>query len=99
MAARQCLARLYQSMPQFVNYFQPSMKLRSKTRPGAKVKKTYHKPATPCERLLGHASVAVAVKEKLGAEQGPVDPLELLHCIRDAQAALAALSSGEFSNG
>jgi hypothetical protein len=99
MAAGQCLARLYQSMRLFVNYFQPSMKLRSKARQGAKVKKTYHKPATPCERLLGHASVAEAVKEKLRAEQGQLDPLELLHRIRDAQAALAALSSGEFSSG
>jgi hypothetical protein len=99
MAAGQCLARLYQSMRLFVNYFQPSMKLRSKTRQGAKVKKTYHKPVTPCERLLGHAAVAEAVKEKLRAEQAHLDPLDLLHRIRDAQAALAALSSGELSSG
>lgn len=99
MAAGQCLAQLFQSMRLFVNYFQPSMKLRTKIRNGAKVKKTYHKPATPCERLLGHSSVAEAVKEKLRAEQGMLDPLELWHRIRDAQAALAALSSGEFSSG
>ena len=74
MVAGQCLARLYQSMRLFVNYFQPSMKLRSKIREGAKVKKTYHKPATPCERLLAHASVAEAVKEKLRAEQGAAGP-------------------------
>jgi hypothetical protein len=95
VAAGQCLARLYQAVRLFVNYFQASMKLRSKTREGARVKKKYHKPATPCERLLGHASVAEAVKERLRAEQGRLDPLELLHRIRDGQAALAALSSGE----
>ena len=44
------------------------MKLLSKTRQGAKVKKVYHKPATPCERLLAHASVAEAVKEKIDGE-------------------------------
>jgi len=39
--------------------------------------------------------VAEAVKERLRAEQGRLDPLALLHRIRDSQAALAALSSGE----
>ncbi len=53
MVAGQCLAQLFQAMRLFVNYFQPSFKLKSKTREGAKVKKLYHKPATPCERLLG----------------------------------------------
>jgi hypothetical protein len=99
VAAGQCLARLYQSVRLFVNHFQPSMKLRSKTREGAKVKKKYHKPATPGERLLGHASVTEAVKEKLRAEQERLDPLELLHRIRDAQSALAALSTGELDGG
>jgi len=99
MAAGQCLARLFQSVRLFVNYFQPSMKLRVKTRVGAKVKKTYHKPATPCERLLAHASVAEAVKVGLRSEQSRLDPLELLHRIRDSQAALAALSSGELGSG
>jgi hypothetical protein len=99
IAAGQVLARLFQAVRLFVNYFQPSMKLRSKIREGAKIKKTYHKPATPCERLLGHASVAAAVKEELRSEQGRLDPLELLQRIRDAQAALAALSSGDLGGG
>jgi hypothetical protein len=100
LLAGQCLARLFQAVRLFVNYFQPSMKLRSKIRVGAKVKKTYHKPATPCERLLGHAAVEQAVKEALRSEQSRLDPLELLHRIRDSQAALAALRSGDLgSNG
>jgi hypothetical protein len=99
VAAGQCLARLYQSVRLFVNYFQPSMKLRSKTRVGAKVKKTYHKPATPCARLLAHAAVPDAVKERLRAEQSHLDPLDLLQRIRESQAALAALSSGELGSG
>jgi hypothetical protein len=95
MLAGQCLARLFRSVRLFVNYVQPSMKLLSKTRQGDKVKKVYHKPATPCERLLAHASVAEAVKEALRSEQARLDPLDLLHRIRDGQVALAALSSGE----
>jgi hypothetical protein len=99
MLAGQCLARLFQGVRLFANYFQPSMKLRSKIRVGAKVKKTYYKPATPCERLLAHSSVAEAVKERLRAEQGRLDPLDLLHRIRESQAALAALSLGELGSG
>lgn len=99
VAAGQLLARLYQSVRLFVNYFQPSMKLKSKTRKGARVKKQYHKPATPCERLLARADVPETIKERLRAEQARLDPLDLLHRIRDAQAALAALSSGELGSG
>jgi hypothetical protein len=95
----QCLAQLFQAVRLYVNYFQPSFKLRSKTREGAKVKKVYYKPATPCERLLEHPKVADAVKDQLRAERERLDPLELLHRIREAQAALAALASGELGNG
>src|SRR5262249_52860031 len=99
VVAGQCLAQLFQAVRLYVNYFQPSFKLRSKTREGAKVKKVYHQPATPCERLLAHPGVPDAVKDQLRAERGRLDPLELLHRIREGQAALAALASGELGNG
>ena len=99
LIAGQCLARIYRLIRLYVNFFQPSFKLLSKTRDGAKIKKKYHKPATPCERLMAHASVSDAAKEALRAELAPLDPAELLHQIREGQAALAALSSGDLSHG
>ena len=99
MIAGQCLAQLFQVVRLYVNHFQPSFKLRSKTRVGAKVRKVYHQPATPCERLLAHASVAEAAKEKLRCEGGRLDPLELLHRIREGQSALSALAAGESGAG
>jgi hypothetical protein len=99
LVAGQCLARLYQVVRLYVNYFQPSFKLRSKVREGAKVKKQYHPPATPWERLLAHPAVATAVKEALRAELAALDPLALLHQIREAQSALAALCWGELGHG
>jgi hypothetical protein len=99
LVAGQCLAQLYQAGRLFVNHFQPSFKLQSKSREGAKVRKRYHRPATPSERLLAHGSVSEATKEKLRAEAAQLDPLDLLHRIRAAQAALAALGAGEVSNG
>ncbi len=99
LIAGQCLARLYRMIRLYVNFFQPSFKLLSKTRDGARIRKTYHKPATPCERLMAHASVSDAAKEALRAELAPLDPAELLHEIREGQAALAALGSGDLSHG
>ena len=90
LVAGQCLAKLYQALRLFVNYFQPSFKLKSKTREGAKVKKVYHKPATPCDRLLTHASISTAVKAALRGELPRLDPLDLLHRIREGQSALVA---------
>ena len=99
LVAGQCLARLYQSVRLYVNYFQPSFKLKSKTREGAKVKKQYEKPATPCNRFLTHASASTAMKESLRVELAHLDPLDLLHRIREGQSALAALRSGDLGHG
>ena len=63
---------------------------------GAKVKQSYHPPATPCDRLLAHAGVEETVKTTLRTQR---DPVELLHRIRQGQAELAALSTGEPSEG
>jgi hypothetical protein len=55
-AAIEVLSRLYAASRLFVNFFQPSFKLREKTRVGARVIKHYHAPETPCARLLRPAS-------------------------------------------
>jgi hypothetical protein len=62
-------------------------------------KKTYYRPATPCARLLTSPSVPEAAKERLRCERDQLDPLELLHRIREAQAALAALGSDDHGGG
>jgi hypothetical protein len=58
IAAAEQLAKLYSPARLFVNAFQPCFKLAEKTRNGAQVKKRYHKPLTPCDRLLTDARVA-----------------------------------------
>lgn len=75
-----------------MNFFQPSFKLRSKTRDGAKVHKYYHRPATPCDRLLNSEHLDAEAKKQLREQKADLDPLELLHAIREIQAALAALA-------
>lgn len=57
------------------------------------MKRTYYQPATPCARLLAHPEVDVKIKEILRCQQRQIDPVELLHRVRESQAALAALVS------
>lgn len=94
IVAGQALAQLYQVVRLYVNYFQPSFKLRDRIREGSKVRRIYFAPSTPCDRLLAHPAVDEKVKEALRAERDRLDPLALLHRIRQGQSALAALSSG-----
>ncbi|SOE87732.1 Integrase core domain-containing protein [Burkholderia sp. YR290] len=91
--ARNALARLYASSRLYINFFQPSFKLKSKTRDGARVHKVYLAPATPCDRLLAHASVEPAIKEKLKAQFNSLDPVRLLQDIRTAQQTLSELAA------
>ena len=88
------LADLYASARLFVNVFQPSFKLASKDRTGARVTKKYHSPATPCRRLMAHPSTSAETKARLTALETSLDPVALLARLRDLQARLAALSDG-----
>jgi len=93
VVACQALSHLYQAARLYVNYFQPSFKLLNKTRDGFKVKRTYEPPATPCDRLLKHPAVDDQIKEKLQLQRKQLDPVKLLHRIRQGQSALSALTS------
>jgi hypothetical protein len=97
--AGQALAYLYAAVRLYVNYFQPSFKLLDKTRDGSRVAKRYDKPATPCDRLLAHPAVNTAAKEALQERRSKLDPVELLHRIRDAQSALADVASQRLAAG
>jgi hypothetical protein len=91
--ACQVLGRLHQLTRLYVNFFQPSFKLREKTREGARVRKSYFPPAMPCERLLHNDKVNEEAKRRLRQEKVALDPIRLLHAIRELQATLAALSA------
>jgi hypothetical protein len=88
------LNKLYTSARFFVNFFQPSFKLLSKIREGAKVIKKYHQPATPCERLLERTDISEECKEQLRQTLAALDPVRLLSEIREAQRVLAQLEVG-----
>ena len=65
-----------------MNAFQPCFKLAEKTRNGAQVKKRYHKPLTPCDRLLTGARVDAALRQRVAEFRADFDPVRLLADIR-----------------
>src|SRR5262252_5098684 len=88
IASAQALVRLYAAARLHTNLFQPSFKLKHKTRIGARVIKRYHAPAIPAARVLAHPAVAEESKEALRPLQAQSDPVQLITEIRAAQAEL-----------
>ena len=91
--AGQTMVHRYKAVRLHVNYFQPSFKLLEKFRDGARVIKRYSPPATPCDRLMQHDETSVVVKNELREYRAGLDPVTLLRSIREAQSAMAAMSS------
>lgn len=88
------MGKLHEIARLYVNFFQPSFKLKSKTRLGAKVSKKYEKPATPYERLLADDRVTSQRKDTLRQMFAVLDPVRLLSEIREAQRNLTQLEVG-----
>jgi hypothetical protein len=82
------MVRLYAAARLYVNFFQPSFKLKQKRREGAKVIKRYHAPATPYARALAHPQLSKAIKRRLRSTYRSLDPVALLAEIRECQEEL-----------
>jgi hypothetical protein len=83
----------------FVNFVQPCCKLAGKTRAGANVKKTYHPPATPYQRLLADVRPTEAVRRRVTATCRTLDPVRLLQTIRAAQEDLVRMADRPGTGG
>jgi hypothetical protein len=76
--AYECLDRLYHLVRLQFNFFQPTMKLISKTRHGAKVRKVYETAQTPYQRLLKAGALTEAKKAELATIYNGLNPAALL---------------------
>lgn len=77
-AAYECLDRLYYLVRLQFNFFQPTMKLISKTRHGAKVHKVYETAQTPYQRLLQAGKLTDSKKAELATTYRGLNPVALL---------------------
>ncbi len=86
------LTELYRAVRLYVNFFQPSMKLRRKQRTGARVQRTYDTAQTPFRRLVASGVLADGARERLEAIVQALDPVRLLRQIETLQNALWQLA-------
>ena len=96
--AGQTIAHLHRALRLYVNYFQPSFKLVGKTRNGSVVVKRYSPPFTPCDRVISHEAISAGAKTALAERRVTLDPVALLHTIREAQSALVSRVSPELGS-
>lgn len=76
--ALETLNRVYDGLRLYVNFFQPTMKLVTKTRHGAKVHKVYDRARTPYQRLLESGVLTEAKQQELAAVHHGLNPVLLL---------------------
>jgi hypothetical protein len=86
--ARANLSSFYRVLRLLVNYIQPSMKLVSKERVGARIRKKYDVAKTPAQRALDHPCVCDEAKEALRQQLALVNPAHVAREILRLRAEL-----------
>jgi hypothetical protein len=84
------LNQLYESLDLYTNFFQPSLKLQSKERHGARVKKKYDQARTPYQRLLDSSFIKAETKQQLRERYGLLNPAQLKRQLEGLQRKLLA---------
>jgi hypothetical protein len=82
------LKDLYRVWALWRNYFQPVMRLESKTRNGAKIQRRYDTPATPYQRLLDSGQLSQMAQESLRQHYESLNPIQLRKQIEERQRQL-----------
>ena len=87
-AAWEALGEMYQTLRLYINFFQPSLKLLSKQRSGAKVTKKYDTAKTPHRRINETETIDSEIKDELNRQYDKLDPVELLGKLKQLQSKL-----------
>src|SRR6266699_1107285 len=87
------LAELYAPLELYTNFFQPSMKLKSKERHGARVTKKYDQARTPYQRVLESSFIDEQTKKQLRQRYQLLNPAQLKRQIERLQRKLLATAA------
>ncbi|MDP2932459.1 MAG: transposase family protein [Chloroflexota bacterium] len=98
-AAYACLERIYYDVRLYTNFFQPTMKLWSKTRHGARVHKVYETAQTPYQRLLQSGILTDARRVEMSATYHGLNPVLLLKQINNTLEQLWRLTDRHVAFG
>ena len=82
------LMELYRALRLYINFFQPSMKLREKHRENSRVHRIHDQSKTPFQRLCASGVLFQDMLEKLSSIHRAIDPVRLLRQIETLQDAL-----------
>ncbi|GAG78131.1 unnamed protein product, partial [marine sediment metagenome] len=86
------LNELYIYLDHYTNYFQPVVKLVSKTRTGSKVSKKYDAAKTPFRRVLESEHIDDKIKARLKVQYDSLNPADLKRKISGLQDKLFKLN-------
>jgi hypothetical protein len=86
------LTEVYRALRLYVNFFQPSMKLKEKTREGSHVQRRYDAAQTPFQRLVASEVLSMEQQTRLSALFESLDPVRLLRQLERLQDALWPLA-------
>ena len=86
--AWEALSEMYRVLRVYVNFFQPSLKLLSKERNGAKVSKKYDTAKTPHQRVVMVETIDQRIKDALDEQYKILDPVALLAKLEQLQRKL-----------
>jgi len=86
------LRELYRAVRLYINCFQPSVKLLSKSQEGEHVRRVYDAAKTPLQRLLRSGCLSAESCHHLDEVVRALDPLDLLGHLEQLQQALWRLS-------
>lgn len=75
----------------WMNFFQPSVKLKEKKRVGSRVIRKYHPAQTPLDRLLDCGEVSDEIKATMRARRATLDPFTLSEVIERKLEAIRSL--------
>ena len=81
--AYETLNRIYYLLRLFINFFQPVMKLVSKTRHGASTHRVYDTAQTPYQRVLKSGILTKTTEAQLASTYAHLNPVRLLKQIND----------------
>ena len=81
--AYETLNRVYHLLRLYINFFQPAMKLQSKTRHGAKVQRVYDTAQTPFQRVVRSATATASSRQQLLSTYAQLNPVRLLKQINE----------------
>jgi hypothetical protein len=82
------LTELYRAVRLYVNFFQPSVKLRAKHREGSRVRRLYDPARTPFQRVVASDVLEPTTQAHLERIAHALDPVRLLRQIQTLQDAL-----------